>query len=50
MNIRRNVLKHEHYLVPSEHRPEIVALPIPAPALVEHLEAKPGLVPPSRQR
>jgi len=42
MDIGRNVLKHDHYLVSSNHRPEIIALPVPS--FVAHLEAEPGLV------
>jgi len=49
MNIGRNGLKHEDYLVSSERRPEIVVWPNPA-ALVEHVEAKLGLVEMNRCR
>jgi hypothetical protein len=42
MNIRRNVLEHQHDLVSTEHRPKICALAITA--LVAYLEAKPRLI------
>jgi hypothetical protein len=48
MNIGRNGFEHQHYLVASDNRPEITGFTIPS--LVEHFEAKPGLVEPDRCR